>query len=55
MAQVCTASGSQLREPGFKSFVSVLNLGQVFTLYCSSSLNCLNKDLAIDIGGYVYE
>ena len=26
-----------------------------FTLHCSSSLSCINENLAIDSGGYVYE
>ena len=30
-------------------------LACLFTLYCSSSLSCINEYLAIDSGRYVYE
>ena len=50
------ASDSRLREPGFESCVAVLKpWAIVFTLHCSSLLNCITEYLAIDSGGYVYE
>ncbi|KAK2178477.1 hypothetical protein NP493_542g01017 [Ridgeia piscesae] len=33
----------------------VKTMGKFFILHCSSSLSCINKYLAIDSGGYVYE
>ena len=50
------ASDSRLRGPGFESCASVLKpWASFFTLHCSSSLSCINENLAIDTGGYVYE
>ena len=50
------ASDSRLRKPGFESCAAVLKpWASFFTLHCSSSLSCINKYLAIDSGGYVYE
>ena len=50
------ASDSRLREPGFESCAAVLKPWTIFfTLYCSSSLSCINEYLAIDSGDYVYE
>ena len=50
------ASDSRLREPGFESCAVVLKpWASFFTLHCTSSLSCINDDLAIDSGGYVYE
>ena len=50
------ASYSRLREPGFESYSAVLRpWASFFTLYCSSSLSCINEYLAIDSGEYVFE
>ena len=50
------ASDSLLREPRFESCAAVLKpWASFFTLHCSSSLSCINKYLAVDSGGYVYE
>ena len=47
---------SRLREPGFESFAAVLKpWASFFTLHYSNSLSCINENLAIDSGGYVYE
>ena len=41
------ASDSRLREPGFESCAVVLKpWANIFTLYCSSSLSCINEYLA---------
>ena len=50
------ASDSRLREPRFEPCAAVLKpWASLFTLHCSSSVNCINEYLAIDNGGYVYE
>ena len=50
------ASDSRLRGPGFESCAAVLKpWASLFTLHCSSLLSCVNKYLAIDSGGYVYD
>ena len=47
------ASNFRLRKPVFESCAVVLKpWARFFTLYCSSSLGCINE--AIDSGGYVY-
>ena len=48
------ALDSRLREPGFES-CGVKAMATFFTLYCSSSLSCINEYLAIDSGDYVCE
>ena len=49
------ASDSRLREPRFESCAAMLKpWASFFTVHCSSSLSCINEDLAIDSGGYVY-
>ena len=55
-----SGSGVELRtldyeNPGSNPDCGVKTLGKFFTLYCSSSLSCLNEFLTIDSGGYVYE
>ena len=41
-----------LREPGFESCAAMSSHGQVFfTLHWSSSLNCMNDDLAEESSG----
>ena len=50
------ASDCRLRGPVFESCAAVLKpWASVFTLHCSSSLNCMNEYLATDSGGYIYE
>ena len=48
---VAKASDSRLREPGLESCAAMSN---VFTLYCSNSLSCMNISLAIDSGAYLF-
>ena len=49
-------SDSRVTEPRFESCAAVLKpWACFFTLYCSSSLSCINEYLTVDIGGYVYE
>ena len=49
------ASDFRLRQPVFESCATVLKYwASFFTLYCSSSLSCINEYLAIDSGDYVY-
>ena len=50
------ASDCRITEPGFEFCAGVLTPWEsLFTLYCSSSLSCINEYLAIDSGLYVYE
>ena len=50
------ASDSRLRIPGYESCAAVLKpWASFFTLHCSGSLSCINENLAIDSGEYVYE
>ena len=42
-------------NPGSNPGCGVKTVGKFFILHCSSSLSCINEQLAIDSGGYVYE
>ena len=51
---VSSVAKSLLREPGFEYNAAVSSVGQVFvSMYCSSSLNCMNEYLDIDSTGYL--